>query len=181
MAGDQRGDSGGRSPVHPGAVARFACSTHFQRLKAGFMGAAYPPGQDVRVRAHSLSLTHTHTHTHTHAESKPQDSWSRHAHPSTARQKTHIPLGSLASRHTINIFLPKCVQRNKHSFRGVLAHVWNLLLLTSTSRPNPPGAANIPGSCSDSLPGLQLHPLHLASTWRPHCSHLDSFPCGRFR
>ena len=122
----------------------------------------------------------TLTHTHIRAESKPLDSWSRHAHPSTARQKTHIPLGLLASRHTINIFPPKCVQRNRHSFRGVLAHVWNLLLLTSASRPNPPGAANTPGSCSDSLPGLQPHPLHLASTWRPHCSHLDPFPCRKF-
>lgn len=73
------------------------------------------------------------------------------------------------------------MQRNRHSFGGVLAHVWNLLLLTSASWPSPPGAADIPGSCSDSLRGLQPHPLHLASTWQPHSSHLDPFPCRKFR
>ena len=99
-------------------------------------------------------------------------------HTPPQQDKTHITLASLANRHTINVFPPECVQRNRYSFGGVLTHVWNLLLLTSASQPNPPGAADIPGSCSDSLPGL---PLHSASTWQPHCSHLDPSPCRKFR
>ena len=132
------------------------------------------------IHTHTRVRAHTHTHTHKYMQNQSLRILATGMHTPPQQDKTHIPLASLANRHTINVLPPECVQRNRHSFGGVLAHVWNLPLLTRASRPNPPGAADIPGSCSDSLPGLQLHPLHPASTWQPHCSHLDPSPCRKF-